>query len=90
MWLLDFKRGVLAEICPPLLFKPNFVEEIKTKPLQASRELTFDLFCRAPNLNLQRNWRKRTHPELIDFPQTAAPLPQFMAGPGTSAASVCQ
>lgn len=90
MWLLDFKRHVLAEICPTLLYSPIFVEEIKTKSLQTSRSLTFDLFCGAPSLNLQRNWRKRTHPELIDFPQTAAPAPRFMDDPGTSAASVCQ
>lgn len=90
MWVLDFKRRMLAEICRTLLYKPKPEEETKTKPLQPSSPLTFDLLRGASSLNLQRNWRKRTHPELIDFPQTAAPPPRFMDGPGTSAASVCQ
>lgn len=91
MRLLEFKQRLLAVIYPTLLFSSNFVEEIKTKPLKARCSLTFNLFfCRASRLNLQRNWRKRTHPELIDFPQIAAPPLRFIDGPGTSGASVCQ
>lgn len=90
MWVLDFKLRMLAEICHTLLYKPKPEEETKTKSLQPSSSLTFDLLRGPSSLNLQRNWRKRTHPELIDFPQTAAPPPRFMDSPGTSAASVCQ
>lgn len=55
----------------------------------------WDLVCVWPSLcasclKFHRNWRKRTHPELIDFPQTCAQLWGFMNRPRTSAASVCQ